>query len=388
MPRKITLDRQLFSDKMAKAVKFVPAKFLIPAQENFMFTIIGDKMRISATDGNVECHIQCPVSASENFAFCAPAKLLFGTVAAFRENEVTITMKSDKKIEIKCGRSKYNITTDCMPTEFPIMEVGTPTAEITLKQFDLRLALKSAEKFVDDDSQQANFQGINIAEVDNKIVFCGLTNQVMCRVAIRPMSINHWTSITATNKAAVLVAGLLDDKGEVTVTHGVKRLSFMSSNDTDSFTVHSVTANVNFPDLEKMFNKKPANSVLVNTLEFKDAVRRLSKFAAIDETPKVKISHGENELCIVAADTLTERSGEEYVSIFAKATDELVDHAHTCENLIKILGEIDANDVLYHYDNSKMNIPSFIIPAVATNEENIYTFIIGKISVKQAEKAV
>ncbi len=58
-----------------------------------------------------------------------------------------------------------------------------PLPEINIGQFYLKLGLKYANSFVDDENKNANMVAINIAEIDNKMVFTGLTNELMCRAS-------------------------------------------------------------------------------------------------------------------------------------------------------------------------------------------------------------
>lgn len=381
MTKKLTLDRELLVSKLAKAYKFVPTKVIIPAWDNFKMTVTNSTMEIVASDGNIQIKMYCPVTSSSNFSFCVPAGLLLKTVSLFKENEVTITQKSDTKIELKSGKSKYNITLDCLPDGFTTMPIENVKSEIAVNQFMLNMALKSAKEFVDEKHPNANFSAINIAEINNKIICTGATRFLICRAAISPIAINSWSPVNIPVETAKKVISLLGEKGEIGVCHSGDKIKFFTSVDSsDYFEVMSVTANIKFPNTEGLLSKKPTDCISVNTLEFKDAIRRLSLYSSIGEEPIVHVSntHNSQELRLTSNDNTTGKDGEELISI-NNPTNVILDKSYNNETIVKLLSEIDDNETNIFFLSGDSAQPSFMIPKVNTEEENIYSFLIASI---------
>lgn len=375
MKNKITVDRELLLSKLNKAIKFIPAKSLIPQFDNFLLVITGDNMDIVGTDGNTQIKLSCKVESKNDFSICLPAKWLIGNVALYRENEVHIIQKDEKKVEMKCGRSKGNITMDCFAQNFSMMPMKAPTSEITLHQSTLKTGLKSAEKFAEEDSQNANFTAINIAEIGNKIIFTGLTKTLMCRVSIRPMSINQWNTINIPTDTANKAISLLEEKGEITVIHEGEKICFFTSSDSgEVFEMISVTSNIKFPPTEKLFSEKPKNTFLVNTLEFRDAVKRLKIYTEPGMAPKVIVENENGELKLTARDTLSGREGEEFISLTEPMTHP-IQKAYANDHFLQILQLVESNDFTFHFSDGRE--PSFVVPKVANAEEDIFAFLIA-----------
>lgn len=379
---KVTIDRELLLYKLDKAIKFVPSKSIIPAFDNFLLNISKTSIEIIACDPATRVRLDCQVlSSSGDFSICVAAKLLLKTVKLFSENQVIITQKKGDSIELKCGKSKYNIGMDCFPESYPHIPIEAMTNEINIGQFYLRLGLKSANSFVDDDSKNSNMVAINIIESNKKMIFTGLTQALMCRVAVPPISIGTaWNPLCVSTDCASKVISLLSDKGEVGVCHNGKHVTFFTSSDSpEMFEVVSTVANVKFPNSESLFSKRPENMYIINTIEANAATKRLKLYASDADTKQVLFScDGSNDLILTSADTLTKKDGEEIITIDNNTKTPITKYLGH-DHLIQVLSSVDSNEFILYYSTVK-NHPSFIIPKVNTEEENIFSFLIAEFS--------
>lgn len=376
---KVKIDRELLLYKLDKAIKFVPSKSIIPAFDNFLLNVSGGNIEIIAADPATRVRLDCQViSSSGDFSFCVAAKLLLKTVKLFSENEVLITQKSNDSIELKCGKSKYNIGLDCFPESYPQIPVEAMTSSINIQQFYLRLGLKSTNSFVDTESQNSNMVAINVIEKNNKMIFTGITQALMCRAAIPPISIEQWNPVNISPDCATKVIPLLSDKGEVGFSHNGKHITFFTDKDSpEMFEVISTIANVKFPNSESLLAKRPENIIVMNTIELQAAVKRLKLYASDAETKQVLFScDGGNELMLTSADTLTKKDGEEFLTVENK-TNTPINKYFGNDHLIQVTSSMEANEFILYFSNEK-NRPSFIVPKVNTEEENIFCFLIAE----------
>lgn len=375
---KVMIDRELLLFKLEKAIKFVPAKSIIPAMDNFMLNISADSMDIIACNSGTQLRTDCQVKANGSFAICVAAKLLLKTVKLFSDNQVTITQKKEDSIELKCGKSKYNIGLDCFPENFPRIPIEEMIYSINIAQFYLKLGLKYANSFVDDENKNANMVAINIAEIDNKMVFTGLTNELMCRAAVPPISINNWDKINITTDAAKCLLTLLGEKGEVGVSHNGKHAIFYTGADSsEMFEVITTLANVKFPNSESLFSKKPENRYVINTIECNSAVKRLKLYASDGDVKQVNFNcDGSNDIILTSSDSFTKKDGEELLTI-DNVTKTPINKNLAHDHLIQVLNTMESHEFILMYSSEK-NRPSFIIPKVNTEEENIFCFLIAE----------
>lgn len=377
---KVRFDREVVVGKLQRAIKFIPSKTITPCFDSFKLTSVAGVMEIVASDGNVQFKTNCPVSTKEDFSVCVPAKLFLSTIALMRENEVVFEVK-EKQVVLKNGKSKYQIGLDTFPDDFPIMKLGTPDSEITLHQFFLKQAFESTVKFVNEKNPQPQMVGINMLEKNNRIIFTGLDGQILCRCAIKPISINAWNPIVSPTDTAKKVSALCEDKGEISVTHSLDKIMFYTSADSpEVFEVMSVLTNQKYPNSEALFKNKTEENLVINTLEFSDAIKRLNLYTFDGTAPIVVIkTNPENlqELILTAQDDLTNKDGEEIMTVI-NVTGKQIHKAYNSEYLLKALGSIEENEFVFFY-NEDHTKPSFMEPKVATETESAFNFLVSAI---------
>lgn len=379
-------DREILLSKLTKAVKFVPGKTVLPVYDNFKLAIAGNDMNIFASDGNIQFRIHCRIESNENTVICIPAKLLVKTLSLSRENIVKFSLSKKKKntLELKIGKSKYEIGMNATENEFSMLKVTDPVSDITMEQFFVNMALGSTEKFADGKAN-ANFSGINMVYIGNSMVFTGLDGQLVCRCAVKAMSVQkEWQKVVIPSETASAVAGFMENTGEIGIVHNGDKISFFCHSETgDSFEITSILSNAKFPDSEKFFRLNHQNKIKVNTLELLDAVKRLKLYSHETSAYRVLIETNPdnlNEFILTAIDDLTNKAGEEIVAI-ENLTGTTFRKAFSADMTIKVLSTIETNEVIYKYSEIPTE-PSFIDPVVTSKEEEFFSFLTSQ----QADK--
>jgi DNA polymerase III sliding clamp (beta) subunit (PCNA family) len=377
---KLKIDREVLADKLKRLYKFIPSKTLVFAQENFMCIVKGDMMEIIAADSQCQAKMFCPVKSDGDWAFCVKAALFLKTISLFRENEVVITQKKENVLVLKNGKaSKYELTMDCFPDGFPTMPQPEVKHEITLSQYYLKMGLRFTEKFIDEDkSVKYGATGVNLHEVNKRMVFTGLDGHMLCRINVPPMAIGSWeNNIVLPSETAVKVISLLSDKGEITMCHNGDKVTFFADDTIERFEITSTLVNTKYPNSEALFNKIGENCLIINTLELKDVFMRLRLYAA-EETSTIRLSTNPeniNELILTASDILRPREGEEVITI-KNVAGKPMQKGFNSGSMLKVLANIESNEIKFVFHESN-NVASFIEPVVGENEENNFGFLIS-----------
>lgn len=377
---KAKLDREFLVEKLSKLMKFVPSSAVVPAYESIMLTVSGDKAKITACDGADQCTIYLNrVKADSDFSICIPAKLFFKTVSLFRENDVTIKVK-ENRLELSSGKSKYNITMDCEPNSFPLISAISEnfSNSMTMIQGNLKMALSSSRKFVDEENSVTAYTVMNLSEVDKKFVTTATSGVMICRVAIQPLSIENWSPVRINIDTAKKVVSMLEEKGEITIAHNESKVLFSSPQGENYFEIMSCAANSKFPDTERFFSKKPESSFEVNTIEFSDAIRRLKLYSETGIAPQFNVEVGEVEAVLTSADKMTGRDGEDIISISENKCHGLK-KIFNSDQVLQILSSIDTDNTLVMM-SEQSNMPTFFKPKVFTKEEDMFDFLVASIN--------
>lgn len=381
---KLKLDREVLADKLKKALKFIPAKSLVPAQENYKLTVKEGIMEIMAADSQCQVKLFCPVKASVDAAFCMPAKLFFNTVDKLRENELIISI-TDKKIELKSGKSKYNLTPDTKAEDWPIMPMPKTSneSEVSLLQYNLKMGIKFAQRFIDEDmSVKVNANGINIDEIDNRLIFTGLDGHNACRVNVQPLGIGAWhKNFVMPEESAKKISSLLNDNDEITLCQNGDKMILFTNDNIEKFEIITTSVNTRFPNSESIFNKRGQDFAVINSLEFKDAFLRLKMYTSMmDSSNRIIVKTNAdniNELILTSVDTLTGKDGEERMTIINNAGKHFT-KGFTAPSMLNILNCIESNEFLFYFHESP-KVAVFITPKVDEGENN-FDFLIGTVS--------
>lgn len=375
---KIKVDREHLADKLKKAMRFIPSKSLVSAQENFRCTVKDNMMEIIAADSQCQVKLYCPVKADMDGAFCVEASIFLKTINLFRENEVLITKKSDTVIEMKSGKSKYKVDMDCMPDDFPMMPIAPMPHEISMLQNNLKTGLKFTEKFIDDKkSAMIGASGININNIDNRMVFTGLDQHILARVSVSPLSIVSWQkNAVLPCETAIKVLSLLNNKGEISMFHNDDKIMFSADDSIERFEITSLLVNTKYPNSEGLFSKKSDDHAIINTLEIKDAFMRLNLYIGDDKVVHVKSNpENLNELTLTATNTMKPKGGEESVTI-KNICGKPINKGFNPGSMLKVLANIESNEFMFFFhENNK--VASFIQPVPEGEDDSIFNFLIS-----------
>jgi DNA polymerase III sliding clamp (beta) subunit (PCNA family) len=360
---KVKIDKELFLLKLQKLVKFVPAKSVIPAFGNIKVSVKNDSIEMIAGDGNMQCKVVCDAKSKEEFVFCVQGKLFLKTINSLKENEVTLSILKNGKLEVKSGKFKSNISMDCTENDFPVMNIDAISSEMNISQFKLLKSLKLTEKFVDDKSANENFKGVNIALIDRNIVFTGLDNSSMCRASMAPISINQWNNIVMPTETAAKIVGMLEEKGEASIAHNGEKIIVSTPVDSGNyFEIISVSSNIAYPNSEAVFKKRGDKEVEINTLELKDALKRLSVYSSADTAPVITLELNGDTLKMTYEDINFGHNCEDEITVRNDSGVSTIKHFNG-DKFVDILNCVETNEFVFNFhDVTAPGFPNFINP--------------------------
>lgn len=372
----VTLDRELLLEKLQKINAFVPKKTVTPIFEDLKMSVGGNIMEIMASDGGVQAKVFVAAKTKDTFVFTVPAKLFIATVTLLRENELTLKVKG-KKLELKSGKGKYSIT--ILEDEYPTMEMKSATSEISLHQFYLKQGLSSTQSFVDEKNPLPQLIGINIAQVDKKIVFTGAISAMVCRYEVKPISINRWENIVLPIETANKTCSMMTDKGEVLVTHCKDKVMFSANTDSiDRWEIMSTLTDVVYPATEGLFSKLPEDKVIINTGEFNDCLKRLKLYTL--DIPQVFVRTNENnvnEFILSAANDTFGTNGEEVITV-NNVSGKHFNKSFNADQFTQVLRNVEENEFAIHLNESDKK-PNQILPVYTKEglESNFRFLLVG-----------
>lgn len=372
---KATFDREFLHRALSRAVKFAPKEKMavIPSMNNVKIDIGTETADLTTCNATAQLIVKTFCKAKEPFSFCVNVKLLLKTVSLYSDAEVTITKKSDAKIEVKSGKSKSTLSMDCKPEDFTSMSYGTATGEFNINEFYLKKALNIASPFIGQEG--TTLEAINICNKGSRIVFFGNGSAKGCRVEVLPISINKWDSTSIYEETAANLVALMGDSNEVTITTCVDKVSFFTNNEdvNQSFHIISSIPTAKYPNAEVLFTREYDNSILINKTEFKQALKRLDLFSG-ESVGAVGMSLQGNSIIMTTEDITNGHQCEEEISVISKVGVEGFAKFMKITDLLSITSNINENDIWLFY-KKESNLPVLISPKTEEDERIAKKFV-------------
>ena len=116
MEFKIT--RENFLDGLSKTQGVVEKKNTMPVLSNILLDADKNGLKISATDLEVALVCQTPAQVLSPGKITVPSRSMHDIVREMSEREMSITLKENDRIEVRAGRSVFNIP-GLSAAEFP-----------------------------------------------------------------------------------------------------------------------------------------------------------------------------------------------------------------------------------------------------------------------------
>ncbi|HTJ96708.1 MAG TPA: DNA polymerase III subunit beta [Rhodocyclaceae bacterium] len=135
--------RDQFLSPLQSVSGIVEKRHTLPILSNVLIEKNGERLTLLATDIEIQIRTSAAGAGSESVALTVGARKLQDILRSLPESaEVSLTLE-DKKLQLKAGKSRFNLQT-LPPEDFPrVAEAGDQTAKVnvTQKQFKRLLAL-------------------------------------------------------------------------------------------------------------------------------------------------------------------------------------------------------------------------------------------------------
>lgn len=362
---KVIFNREELLGKLKRAFTFIPKKAIIPAHEVFLFNINDGILSVTATDGEKQITVSCPSLKCEgNMIFTIPAKLVTNTLGLMSEPEVLFVFK-DKKIEVKCGNSKYKMQSDD-GSAYPLFAQMDPIYEASFMGASFNEAIDVAKRYAGSQNPSTALQGICFRmDNENKINVFGANNFSMAKVIVSPRSIHNWDDILIFVSAMSAIEKCIDDGDVVDVTHNKKRIEIR----TDNVTIVCAAVDVKYPDINEFFKQRTDTFVLLNTFQMLQAMQRIDQYTK-EEDPVMKIDIKTTSISLSVINENYNQEGLEEVECVAQ---EEISIGVNSKFMINIIESFKSDTFKLYYNNEQS--PMFVEPSDNARDNNRFFLV-------------
>ena len=367
------MEVKINSSELLKALNhvhgIVEVRHTLPILSNIILIAKDDILSLSSTNLDIYCSDVISAEIQTAGEISVSAITFFEIVKRLPAgSDVIMSMEStDSELVIKCGRSKFNLSTlkiDDFPT---ISDADLSTAFVMTSEELIRLVDKT--KFaISNEETRYYLNGIFFHKAErNSIQFLRAVATDGHRLAQYdiplPQGAEDMTGIIIPKKTIQELRKVLDDAdGDINISLNENKIKFSFNN----LKIISKVIDGTFPDYTKVIPKDNDKKFSTKNIELKNAIDRVSAVAVNEEAKSKAIKLTiENNKMYLKVESQSKGSADETIDI--NYNNEKVDIGFNSRYLTDICNEVDGDEI-------DINLYDSISPAIILDktDENLF----------------
>ncbi len=343
--------------------KVIPSKSTYPMLDNFKFELSGNVLTITGTDlqTTIICNLEVDQADGEG-AVAIAARRLLDVLKEFSDQPLIFEVDDEtKNVTITTQTGKYKIgsyDTEDYPEPAEIDE--NEAVSFIIKSDVLDRAISKTIFAVSQDDMQPVMNGILFELHPDNITFVASDGHKLVRYRRTDFSADQESEFILPKKPADLLRSILGkDEQEVKVVFNERNAQFIVGN----YTIVSRLIDGKFPNYQAVIPTDNPNKLVVDRVEFFNAIRRVSIFAS-EASKLVKFEISDNQVKITAQDIDFSVSAEEVLP--AQYSGEPMKIGFKSTFILEILQNLDSGDV--RLEMSDPNRAALILPTEKMDE--------------------
>lgn len=339
-----------------------------PILENFLFDIEGNKLTITASDGDTTMIGTVDIqNADGDMKFCVPAKTLIDPLKDLPQQNMSFTIEESGEIIVEYTGGKCNFMT-VNSNEYPVrqpMEEGAK--QITLNTMSVGSSINYTLFATADDELRPVMNGIFFDIKQDKLISVASDSKKLVRLTNNKEQLGLETSFIMPKKAAVLIKNVIGkEPQELTIRIDSKsfRVNFAG------YEISTRMIEGRFPRYEAVIPKGNTNRMIIDRQLFLSVLRRVASFSN-QATNQVRLDLEPTQLTLSAQDVDFSKSGKETLACSYEGTPMSI--GFRANYLIEILNTLNTQEIELKLGDSSR--PGLISPIQDNTDEDILMLI-------------
>lgn len=343
----------------------------MPILENFLFTIEGDKLKLTASD--LDSTMTAVVELSEvegEGSVAVPAKILLDTLKLIPETPIVFVFDEENNIFNYSAANGNYAAPIKNGKEFPMINAIENPNSFDISASVLHRAISKTLFATGNDEFRACMMGILCELSSEGISFVSTDAHKLVRYCNNSVSTNDMASLILPKKPMAHLKGILANvSGDVHVEYSQENhhISFSF----DNFVLFSSLLEGKYPNYEVVIPKENPNSLIVSRDEFLKSIKRAGIYSN-QSTFQVRISLSEAMTNIVAEDMDFSNKANENVA--GEYVGENMEIGFNSKFLCEMLSNMDGDQV--KLEMSAPNRAALILPVEEFSENETLLMLI------------
>ena len=345
------MDFRVNSTDLVKALShihgIVEVRHTLPILSNIIISAEDNKLSFSSTNLDIFCSDSINAQISQNGSTSVSASTFYEIVKRLPSgSDIQITLsEEDSTLILKCGRSKFNLTT-ISPEDFPKISTNDLSTKFVLSATELKRMIDKTKFAISNEETRYYLNGIFFHRTQkNSIDILRAVATDGHRLAQYdiplPQGANEINGIIIPKKTIQELRRVLDDaSGDINIELNENKVRF-------SFNDMQITSKVidgTFPDYTKVIPSANDKVVITKNDELKSSIERVSAVAINEEAKSkaIKIFIDSNKL-LLNVDSSSRGSAIEEIDVDYE--QDKVEIGFNSRYLIDICNEIDGEKI-------------------------------------------
>jgi DNA polymerase-3 subunit beta len=343
---KVTIERGAFLKALNHVQSVVERRNTIPILSNVMIEAAKGRLKLTATDLDIEIVETLAADVLRNGAATAPAHMLYDIVRKLPEGaqvQAELLTSEGGRLAVSAGSIRFELA--CLPKEdFPQMSAGALPFRFRLQTGDLKKLITKTRFAISTEETRFYLNGIYLhahKEGKREMRAVATDGHRLARYQMElPEGAADMPGIIVPRKTVVELQRLLDDvEGAIEISLSDTKIQFA----TDGIELTSKLIDGTFPDYQRVIPTSNDKVLLLDSREFALAVDRVSTISA-DKTRAVKLGIARDKLTL---SVINPDSGTATEDVGASYTANPLEIGFNARYLLDITGQIEGKEVRF-----------------------------------------
>ena len=347
----------------------VEVRHTLPILSNIIITTHDNLLSLSSTNLDIFCSDDLEAEVGQNGSTSVSAATFYEIVKRLPSgSEIHASLsEEDSTLTLKCGRSKFNLTT-ISPDDFPKISHDDLNIQFVLSATELKRMIDKTKFAISNEETRYYLNGVFLHQTQkNSIDILRAVATDGHRLAQYdiplPQGAKDMNGIIIPKKMIQELRRVLDDAtGDINIQLNENKIKFSFNN----MQIISKVIDGTFPDYTKVIPQSNDKSITTNNEELKKAIDRVSAVAINEETKSkaIKLIIESNKISL-SVDSTSRGSAIEEIDL--DYNNEKVEIGFNSRYLIDICNEIDGDKINLKFLNSTS--PAIILD---NTDENLF----------------
>ncbi|MEO7175256.1 MAG: DNA polymerase III subunit beta [Saprospiraceae bacterium] len=363
---KFTASSQELLKKLQIAHGAIGGGSVIPVLEDFLFSIQGSTLTITATDMETAITTTIQVQSEVDGKMAVPSRILMDTLKALPEQPVSFALNDEKNaLEITSAYGKYKLACD-NPDDYPPIPEKDGMDSVTISGLQLNRAISNSLFATSNDEMRLAMTGVFVQIDPKKITFVATDAHKLVRYSFSDIEGEATASFILPKKSLNLLKNAIPASDKVVLSHS-RVNAFFQCGDTN---IICRLIDATYPDYNLVIPVNNPLKMIVNRSDFQNSLKRIAIYSN-KTTNQVVLTIAEGSLTISAQDL--DFSNEATEQLSCQYQDTAMTIGFNAKFLVEMLGVITSDEIRLELE--KPNKASILIPMDSDPAEDLLMLV-------------